>query len=461
MRVNRDSDTICALSTPAGHGGISVIRISGPSALNICRKMALDLPQRVESHKCYLSNIIGFDLETIDQALVTFFEVGRSYTGEETVEISCHGSPVIVDEVLRALTSLGARPADRGEFTYRAFMGGNLDLVQAESVLSLIESKSKESARVSLRQLQGGLSRELCFFEDRLTWCLANLEAGIDFSTEDIEVIEHREIRDTCKDLSGRAEVLLNSYEQGRLLRKGARVAIVGRPNVGKSSLLNYLVGDDRAIVTPIAGTTRDVVEAELRLGGVSVVLQDTAGLRETQDVVEREGIGRSRRAIESADYVLYVFSFDQQVDANELDYLSSLEVGKFGIILNKSDLKVAVSGVLGPVVDFAEGFDIPVFELSCSTPTGAALLVEHLQGYFRVKDFEGESILFHSRHYECLKKVQECLGRADKAVSLEYSPEFIAIEFQEALHFVFEILGKKLDEEILDRVFREFCLGK
>ena len=271
--LEREGLTVCSLATPAGYGGISVIRVSGPEAGKVGRKLFSKLPKSPTSHSIYFGEICKLDnSESIDEVLVSFFEKGRSFTGEETLEISSHGSPVIVNEILEELVRAGCSPADRGEFTYRAFSNGRLDLLQAEGVLSLIQSQSERASRVAFRQLKGDLSKKISEIEDGLIKFSAKAEAGIDFSTEDIEIFSREEAVRTLSELENELDSLLRSYKTSKTIRDGLRVVILGPPNVGKSSLLNALLGNDRAIVCETPGTTRDTVEGELNIEGQSVV---------------------------------------------------------------------------------------------------------------------------------------------------------------------------------------------
>ena len=300
---NKDEDTICAVSTPSGVGGIAVVRLSGPRAFELGRMIGPFLPENPESHHIYFGTLRSPEGGApIDEALLSTFHHAKSYTGEETVEISCHGSPAITQWILQELVSVGARVADRGEFSYRAFINGKIDLVQAEGVLELVESQSKRSAQQGLRQLKGGLSQQLKSIENDLLYVLASIEAAIDFSTENLEVLDKPEISTRIERVKKNIEALLLSYNHGRLLVDGLRAALVGAPNVGKSSLFNLLLSEERSIVTEIPGTTRDVVESSVLIDGVKICLLDTAGIRDTGDVVERLGIQRSRDAHASAD---------------------------------------------------------------------------------------------------------------------------------------------------------------
>jgi tRNA modification GTPase len=458
-----DEETICALSTAPGTGGIAVIRVSGDRALEITKKLCRFLPVPAESHRAYFGICRHqSNGEPIDEVVATYFAEGRSFTGEETVEISCHGSQVISAALLKELVQGGARVARRGEFTYRAFMNGKLDLVQAESVLSLIESQNQNAAKVALRQLQGRLSADFGVVENELTWVLAHLEASIDFSTEGLETVSTSVLVDRTSRLAAHIDELLKSYSKGRQIREGLQVALVGRPNVGKSSLLNALLKEDRAIVTAEAGTTRDLVEGQLSFHGVPVTFVDTAGLRETENEVEKIGIARSLRAMESADLVFYIIDATQEGWLDDVVNYVAEKKNQAYFLFNKSDLDQ--SGELKKaVMKSTENLAIAgrLFWISAVSSDGLAA-IENLVGAL-TKDLGNESsnVVTQARHVELLEKMRTCLQAAVGLMKDDASPEFIAFELQEAIRAIHELLGKEFDEQVIDRIFKEFCLGK
>lgn len=473
-----DDDTICALSTPPGLGGVALLRISGKSALAVARKLCAFLPQIPESHRLYFgvcrssSSAVtvatsGFPSiseynskiqnEPIDQVLVSFFANGRSFTGEETVEISCHGGSVLAGVILKELIDSGARLATPGEFTYRAFMNGKLDLVQAESVLSLIESQSRQTAKAAFRQLQGGLSQEFAEIENDLVWILAHLEASIDFSTEGIEVVPSIHLSERAMIVQQRVAVLLNSYKQGKLLKEGLEIAIVGRPNAGKSSLLNAFLREDRAIVTPYAGTTRDTIEGRVLINGILITFVDTAGLRDTDDEIEKLGIERSRVALKRADLVFHVIDIlDPVAGLAELEFSESCFY-----LVNKSDLGMGNPKALRDVL-IARGADPGrIFNVSAKDRSGVSEVELALDSLLKDLDVGASNLVMQARHFELLQKIHSCLNEAIELIKSDESPEFIAFELQEGVRAIHSLLGKKFDEQVIDRIFKEFCLGK
>ncbi len=446
-------DSICAISTPPGVGGISVIRVSGSQSYNISKIVCPFLPTNLVSHKIYY----GFaqqieNNEKIDEVLVSCFGDGKSFTGEESTEISCHGSPIIAEAIVQELLKAGARLALPGEFTCRAFFNGRIDLVQAESVLALIESQSKPASRLALRQLEGELSHEYKKIEDVFVWVLAQIEAGIDFSTEGLDVVPYDKILLRLSSAQKAVQGLLDSYEAGRIVRDGLVVALVGKPNVGKSSLLNALIMEDRAIVTDEPGTTRDLVSASLRLGGARIELFDTAGIRAASSKSEKIGIEKSLEMMKSADVVLYIVEAGDSPDENWV--LSSAPANNIrAICINKVDLKLRFEYSTPPGIER--------FLLSAKTGEGLAELKRWLSGLAAEKTSETQIAVSQARHFELLSKIQVSLNSAIKLIKEDESSEFVAQELQIGIRASHELLGKAYDEQVIDRIFKEFCLGK
>ena len=454
MRLSAtDKDTICALITAHGIGAISLLRVSGPRAADIVRKLAAFLPEKLESHKIYYGILKDLDGQPLDEVLVSYFQNGRSFTGETTFEISCHGSEAVVDEILRTLVAAGSRPAERGEFTYRAFMNGRLDLVQAESVLALIESRSKRASSLALRQLQGDLSKRLHQLRDDLTWVIANLEANIDFAAEDIEIAKNEALIERGRKILTECDALLATYKKGRLLRDGFRMMLVGRPNVGKSSLLNALAGEDRAIVTPIAGTTRDFVEATLSIEGVRVTAVDSAGLRVTDDPVEKIGVERTLEKLPEADLVALILDAESGL---EDEFFARIPWEKAVVLTNKMD---ATPDFRAPQ-RFSNNA-LRVFPVSAQSGLGLEDLRTWLSQRLRQDLSEDSTLLSNARHFRGLIEARKNLEEGLELLQHNDSPDLIALEFQAALGAIYDILGLTYDDQVMDRVFSEFCLGK
>lgn len=455
-----DADTICALSTPPGVGGISVIRLSGDKALSIIQKHVKSLPRQPESHRIYFGLFNTSNHVAVDEVLVSYFTNGKSYTGEEVVEISCHGSPLLVSQILSNLNESGARLAARGEFTYRAFINGKMDLVQAESILSLIESQTQGAARLAMRQLSGETSKILAGVERELLLVLAHLEANIDFSQEDIVIETNSQLAQRVKGILSTVEGLLESYKSGRIVKEGIRVVLTGRPNAGKSSLLNKIIGQERAIVSPQPGTTRDFIESDFIHNGIRLTLVDTAGVREAADDIEKAGIDKTMTEATMADVVLWVFESKQILDEPELVFLRSISREKLILVLNKIDQvrspQVCVESAAQQI-----GYEIQHFMTSAHTGQGIDQMLNTITSSINWSALETSPVLTNNRHRNLLLNVFESLKQGHKLLAEGASPELCALELHSTVQALYEILGKRFDDEIMDQVFSEFCLGK
>lgn len=473
---DRDLDTICAVATPHGVGGISVIRVSGKNSLsNTCKIAEFLRAKKLQSHQVYFGNIQNLQGEAIDEVLVTYFANGKSFTGEETLEISCHGSPFIANAILNELVKVGCRIADRGEFTYRAFMNNRIDLVQAESVLDMIQAQSSLSAKQALNQLKGQLSKRLEHFEDRIIWCLAHIEASIDFSTEGIDVVDFSSLRSQLVVIRQEMQQMAQSFDKGRILREGLSVVFSGRPNVGKSSLFNLVIGEDKAIVTNIAGTTRDLLDSMVLIEGILIKFLDTAGVREATDLVEKIGINKAVDAQRESDLVFYVVDSAEGLTNEDHHNIGQLNPLKSFVIFNKVDL---LPGSFSQRHDLIwsqingqksfQNFNLTRESLQNRVILASAVEAETsvkirdvIVGDIRNRNVEDLSVISNSRHFENLSRAGDSLERAGMLIENEQSVEFVAIELKEALLCVQETLGKRFDDQVMDRVFKEFCIGK
>lgn len=452
-------DTIAAISTPAGRGGIGVVRLSGPRSVELAG--VVFRPSRGDEwvprflHHGWLVDGEGRDL---DEALAVLMRAPHSYTGEDVLELQCHGSPAVLRLVMERLLGSGARLADRGEFTERAFLNGRLDLAQAEAVLDLIEARGSAAARLAADQLHGGLSRALADVRRDLIDLKALLEVQIDFSDEEVE-LEPGEIEELLRRAASAIATLVESYALGRRAREGASVVIAGRPNVGKSSLLNALLGEERAIVTEIAGTTRDVIEESIEIAGIPVVLSDTAGLRaDAADEVERIGIERTGSAIGRASVVLVVVDGSCALDDGDLATLRATETLPRVIVINKSDLP----GGLDREALAVRG-DPPIVDVSARRGEGLSDLRDAVAEILRREGPEEPSsaVLTNLRHCDALKKAGDALRDVTSGLERGEPADVIAVAVQEALDRIGEITGVVTGEDVLDRVFSRFCLGK
>jgi tRNA modification GTPase len=469
------ADTICAIATPAGEGGIGIVRLSGPQALRIAdRIVQLRSGQplaSVASHTLCLADlhfprmnetIVSHDpslpepRECFDEALVVCMKAPRSFTGEDIVEIQSHGGSLILSLTCRACLEAGARLAEPGEFTKRAFLNGRLDLSQAEAVLDTIRAKSAASLTAAQRQLRGDLAREVDTAREALLHLLAQLEAGIDFGDEDVDIMQKQDVLRTIDRAAMLVQRLRATARTGRLLRDGARVVITGRPNVGKSSLLNRLLKEDRAIVTAVPGTTRDLIEEAIDLGGVLIHLVDTAGIRDTEDPVEHEGIKRSRSAQEQADLRVVVIDGSVPLTADDRQLMDQVVDLRHVIVINKADLPDRVS----PASLKPGGVCIPV---SAKTGDGIdnLLLAIRSQLVGSGPDTSDGVLVTNVRHQTALTRAHESLVEAASSIKDEMAAELVAVDIRAAADSLGEITGAITNDEILSRIFSTFCIGK
>jgi tRNA modification GTPase len=453
MRPLTDSllDTIVALATAPGRAALAVVRVSGRQTRGLVARIAPKLPASPEPRHAQLAEIVDGEGEPIDSGLVTLFTGPHSYTGEDAAEISIHGAPRAVDRLLGALTAAGARVARPGEFTERALLHGKMDLVEAEAVRDLIEARTERAARVSARRLSGALSARLSGVREILLGAAASLTATIDFAEDVGEALDPAVVRDLSRAAEDLAR-LSASYETGRLLAAGCRVAILGRPNAGKSTLFNALVGSDRAIVTDIPGTTRDALDATLDVGGIPVTVVDTAGLRATQDPIEAIGVARAREEAEKADAVLYVL--DAAAGLGDEDRAALRQLGEKPVLLVANKIDTAPAGA--PLPEAAA----PV----CGVAPDAAetlhgLLARHLaQG---VSLEAADEILGNARQRDLVERARRAAQDAVAALSRGDSPEYAATHVDAALSALADVFGETTAEDVLQRIFATFCIGK
>jgi len=435
-------ETIAALSTPPGEGAIAVIRISGSRAFQIAE--AIFRGKSAIRHRVAGFGRIVDGNGPVDDVVLTTFQAPASYTGEDVVEISCHGGVLVAARVLQTVLDQGAKAAGPGEFTQRAFLNGKMDLTQAEAVMDLIRAQTPLAARAATEQLEGRIGREIREITDAILNVVAHLEACIDFPEEDILPETGELLLGRIAETRARIQSLLATAHEGRILREGVRLAICGKPNAGKSSLLNRLIGFERAIVSPTPGTTRDTIEEFINLRGIPFRIVDTAGLRHTEDAVEREGIERARTAVERADIVLHI------VDSADFDAVIPVVDGEI-LAFNKCDLA-------RPVAVHPQ----PLF-ISCTTGEGIETLVDTL--VVKVRDSGAppreSAAAINARHQSCLKRADESLARATNALDSGSEPEFAAIDLRLALDAVGEVVGAIDTEDILGRIFSTFCIGK
>ncbi|MGQ9497024.1 MAG: tRNA uridine-5-carboxymethylaminomethyl(34) synthesis GTPase MnmE [Desulfotomaculales bacterium] len=456
-------DTIAAIATPPGEGGIGIIRVSGPEALEIANRVFRAARARDWAHgpgyRMYYGHVVdAASGEIIDEALLSVMRAPHSYTREDVVEINAHGGWMAVSRVLHAVLKAGARLAGPGEFTRRAFVNGRIDLTQAEAVLDIIRSRTRESMDVAVAQLRGVLGAGVRRLREELVRVQAEIEASIDFP-EDIGAPAAGELRARLERIGDEIEKLVAGSETGRVYREGLAVVIVGKPNVGKSSLLNALLGEERALVTEVPGTTRDVIEEVARIGGIPVRLADTAGVRETGDVVEKMGIELARRKVGEADVVLLVLDAAQGIDAADRE-AAALTGGKRRIVVvNKIDL--APGGIPEEAVRELAG-DVPVVRTSAKDGTGVDDVGEAIADVVGGLPQDRETpVVTNVRHRVALEQAAEYIRDAVNGVEKGLPPDIVAIDLYGALDALGEITGETAGEEIIDRIFAEFCVGK
>jgi tRNA modification GTPase len=470
-------ETIAAIATPPGVGGVGIVRVSGPDAFAIGRRMFQPASGRAEepaSHLLTYGAVVDpATNEALDDVLIAFFRAPHSYTGEDTVEINAHGGPLILQRILAATLALGARTARPGEMTLRAFLNGRIDLAQAEAVLALINAETAAGRRLAYRQLRGEVSARVQSAREAAMGALARIEAHIDFPDEEAPPPDPAELAGFIAAAQKTVDELLAGSTRGRVLAQGVRVAILGRPNVGKSSLLNALLDDERAIVTPIAGTTRDTVEERAILGGVAVHLVDTAGLTETDDPIERLGVRRSRSAAREADLLLLVIDASIGVTAADREAAEELRILRTDdaandddssastpviVVANKADLSSALGA--GEAEDLWLGAS--VVSVSCVTHAGLEALAETvgrlaLGGELHPSD----AVVSSARHQDALRRAGEYLCAAQQTLSDDLPLDFVSIDLRAALAALGEITGETATDDLLDRIFAEFCIGK
>jgi tRNA modification GTPase len=448
-----DADTIAAIATPQGPGGIGVVRTSGPAAARLAD--AVFRRRRAgawETHRLYHGRILGPDGTPIDDGLATLMRAPHSYTGEDVLELHCHGSPVLLQLVLQSLLRRGARPARAGEFTKRAFLNGKLDLAQAEAVAELVRARTGDAVGAAADQLFGHLSTHLATLRQQLIRAKAHLEVHIDFSDEDVD-LDAGVLSADLDHAAAAVAALLRTYRRGRLLRDGLRVAITGRPNVGKSSLLNALVGAERAIVTATPGTTRDVITEHADFDGVPVLLSDTAGLREAGDEVERIGVDRARQVAGGADVVLVVLDTARPLDPQR----ALLDAGAPIAVLNKIDLPCVWSAAELDAVAARH----PAVRVSARARIGLDALRQVVTQRATREWGDNLPTLTSARQHAALEQVADSLARARAAVRDRLPPDLVAVDVQAALDQVGAVTGIVSSEDVLDAVFAEFCIGK
>ena len=451
--------TICAISTPNAVGGISVIRISGNDAVNISEKIFVPFSKKPVSqmcgHTCAYGKIV-FNGRIIDDALLTVFLAPKSYTGENVAEISCHGGIFVTKEVLRACIASGAEPAEPGEFTKRAFLNGKLSLTQAEAVMDVISAEGKQALNSANLAHEGVLFKKIKSTTDDLVKILAELAAWVDYPEEDLPSVENDALAASLNTAISQLGQILSDYDSGLIFRNGVDTAIVGRANVGKSSLMNMLLGFDRSIVTDIAGTTRDVIEESARLGEVVLKLSDTAGIRQTDDLVESMGVDLAKKKLENARLVIAVFDASEELTHEDKRLLAEIKDKQCVIVLNKTDLKAKIS-----VEDLSE-YKKPVVLLSTKEQKGKKDLEDAVLSLLKLDNINSDTTVFaNERQKNCVEKAKNNLKLALNALNIGETLDAVTVTVSKACDFLLELTGEKVTETVVDEVFHNFCVGK
>ena len=448
-------DTIAAIATAMSNSGIGIVRISGEESIDIVKKIYKG--KQLKDHAIHYGYIVD-DKETIDEVLVMVMNGPHSFTGEDTVEINCHGGIYVVKRVLETVIKAGARPAEPGEFTKRAFLNGKIDLSQAEAVIDIINSKNEYALKSSVSQLKGNVQKKIKEIREEILYHTAFIETALD-DPEHISVDGYGEkLKVTVDNLLDKLDKLIKSSDNGRIITEGIKTVIVGKPNAGKSSLLNVLVGEERAIVTDIAGTTRDVLEESIKLHGITLNVMDTAGIRDTEDIVEQIGVNKAKEQAGEADLIIYVIDASRKLDQNDFDIIEMIRDKKAIILLNKSDLDTVVTKNMVQV-----HIDKPMIEISAKEERGIQELEDTLKNMFFDGEisFNDEVYITNIRHKTALQDAHESLKKVIFSIENDMPEDFYSIDLLDAYESLGSITGETIGEDLVNEIFSKFCMGK
>ncbi len=457
-------DTIAAISTPIGTGGISIIRISGNNAFDIAQKIFLSATNKQikhnSNHKILYGNIIEPDTnKIIDECLLMVMKAPFTYTKENIVEINCHGGILSVQKVLQTVLKAGARLAEPGEFTKRAFLNGRIDLTQAEAVIDVINSITETFHDCAVNQLEGNLSAKIKQYREELLKLIAHIEAAIDYPEHDIEEITYKTIENKTMEIIKNIDNLICTCDRGKIIREGIKTAIIGKPNVGKSSLLNTLLKQQRAIVTDIAGTTRDTLEEYINIDGIALKIIDTAGIRQTDDTIEKIGVEKSKDTAQNADLILVVLDNSKPIEQEDIKILELIKNKKYLLIVNKTDLQNELDYSI--LFDYTDKKNI--LEISAKNNCGIDALENHIKDMFFEGNINTNNDIFitNVRHKDALIRAKNSLEEVINTIKLGMPEDCMSIDLQKAYQILGEIIGQSVDEDIIDKIFSQFCLGK
>ena len=458
----KEFDTIVAVATSLGGSGISIIRVSGDNALNLISSIFQGKNSKslcdIKSYTMRYGNIVNkIDSKPIDEVIVSYMKGPKSFTAEDTVEINCHGGIVVTNRVLQEVILAGARMAEPGEFTKRAFLNGRIDLSQAEAVIDIITAKTELGVKAALSQAGGKISREIAIIRHRLLTVIAHIEATVDFPEDDIEEITSQNVLNELEYINDEIKVLLSTSNEGKIIREGLSTVIIGKPNVGKSSLLNAFLNESRAIVTDVPGTTRDIIEEYISIEGIPIKVVDTAGIRKTEDVIEKIGIEKSKDKINEADLILLMLDSSNLLEKEDLEIIDYIVDKKYIILLNKIDLqnKINVKDLSGLNSNF-------IIEVSTKTGEGINKLQQCIKELFFNGDIQSKDmIITNTRHKEALIRAGESIADAKIVLNQTAAIDLASIDLRNSWKCLGEITGETLDENIIDKIFSEFCIGK
>jgi tRNA modification GTPase len=459
--INMKNETIAAIATPVNNAGIGIIRISGNEAINIVDKIFKSIKGKKlvnqKSHTIHYGHIVE-GVNKIDEVLVSLMKAPNTFTREDVVEINCHGGAIVMKKVLEVVLKNGASLAEPGEFTKRAFLNGRIDLSQAEAVIEIINAKTELSLKSHLHQLDGAVSKKIHKLRENIIEIIAHIDAKIDYPEYDIDELEDNNIINTINAIKNETNILLKTADNGRIISEGIKTVIIGKPNVGKSSLLNAILREQRAIVTEIPGTTRDTLEEFVNINGIPLNIIDTAGIRETQDVVEKIGVEKSKNNIEKADLIMLVLDAAQMIEKEDLDIINIIKDKRVIVILNKIDLEVKTS-----YEDVNKLIDTEIIEVSAKQNIGIDNLELKLIDMFfnGVINYNDEVYITNVRHKDALERTVKSLELVLNSINMGMPEDCYSIDLKNSFEYLGEILGESVGEGIIDQIFSRFCLGK